>query len=66
MEKQLLNSFFIRFDNFTNQKCYNGFITPLECLEIKQAAKIVFTTENINTVFNLPTVKIYSVIKKHI
>ena len=66
MEKQLLNSFFIRFDNYANQKYYNNLISLNELIEIKQSAKIVFNSENINSVFNTHTSKLFNIIKKHI
>ena len=59
-EKTLLDSFFIRFDNYVN--CYQ---TDLEKrILLKHYIRVFFNTQNVESYFNTPTNQIYSVLLK--
>ena len=66
MEKQLLNSFYKRFDSFVNNRKINGYITVKQAIMIKNACKSIICIDNINNVFNLPTIKVYNAFRKAI
>ena len=64
MEKQLLTSFFIRFNSFVNNRRINGYLTLHEAIIIKNACKSLINVENISNVFNIPTIKVYNAFRK--
>ena len=66
MEKELLNSFFIRFNSFVNNRKINGYISVKQAIMIKQSCQYLINTGNIKNVFNLPTKRVYNSFRKGI
>lgn len=63
-EKILLDSFFKRFNNFVNSKRDTDKINRLQALQIKKNVLEIINTDNIKTVFNMPTIRVYQAFKK--
>jgi len=64
MEKQLLSSFFIRFNNFVDSRKNLDYISLSEAIKIKQSAKNIINIDNIHLIFNLKTSQVYNAFRK--
>jgi len=60
-EQSLLNSFFIRYNNFVN----NQSLDLQKRILLKQTTKRFINIKNINIIFNIPTQTIYNEIKDY-